>query len=227
MNGLLSIIIPTLNEQNVITETLRPLQALRKAGHQVIVVDGNSTDDTRNLAAPLADSVLLEGKGRARQMRIGARFAHHDILVFLRTNTHLPARADMLIINGLAKTGLKWGRFDVHLVGQAFLLRVVERHINWRSYLTSIATGDQAIFIQRDLYTQIQGIPDIPLMEDIALSRRLRHFGRPLCIKTPVVISNHRWKQHGIARTILLKSVLRLAYGLGINPQILKRYYHH
>ena len=225
MSGLISIIIPTLNEQTVIKETLQALQPLRKAGHEVIVVDGNSTDNTRVIAAPLVDSVLLATKGRARQMNTGANFAHYDILVFLHADTHLPLEADALIINWLAKKGLRWGRFDVRLSGQALLLRVVERLMNWRSCLTSIATGDQAIFVQRTLYKQVHGFPDIPIMEDIALSRRLKKFGRSLCLRSPVITNSRRWEQHGILRTILLMWGLRLAYRLGVNPQTLEKYY--
>lgn len=225
MNELLSIIIPTLNEQATIVETLQALQPLRAVGHQVIVVDGDSTDNTRILAAPLVDSVLLTKRGRAQQMNFGAKFAHHNILLFLHADTCLPVSADILIISGLAKTRRKWGRFNVRLSGRALLLRVVERMMNWRSCLTGIATGDQAIFMQRSLYTQVHGFPKIPLMEDIALSRQLKHFSRPLCIQTPVTTSSRRWEQHGIMQTIVLMMGLRLAYALGVSPQTLKKFY--
>jgi rSAM/selenodomain-associated transferase 2 len=226
LSSTLSIIIPTLNEQAYIVETLQALQPLREAGHEVIVVDGDSIDNTRRLAAPLVDSVLLSACGRARQMNNGAQFAHNDILLFLHAETLLPAQADKLIINGLAKTGRHWGRFNVRLSGRMSLLRVVERLMNWRSYLTGIATGDQAIFVQRALYAQVRGFPNIPLMEDIALSRHLKHFGYPLCIKKPVITSSRRWEQRGIIRTILLMWGLRLAYALGVKPHTLKKFYN-
>lgn len=226
MNGLLSIIIPALNEQRVIVETLQALQPLREAGHEIIIVDGGSTDKTRYLAAPLADNILLTERGRARQMNVGAQFAHNDILLFLHADTLLPTQADTLIINGLAEKGCQWGRFNVRLSGQAWPLRVVERLINWRTCLTGIATGDQAIFLQRSLYSQVHGFPDIPLMEDIALSRNIKHFSRPLCIPTPVITSSRRWEQNGIVRTILLMWSLRLAYALGVSPQTLKKLYY-
>ncbi|MEN8221351.1 MAG: TIGR04283 family arsenosugar biosynthesis glycosyltransferase [Pseudomonadota bacterium] len=216
----LSIVMPVLNEQAVIVETL---QALR--GHELIVVDGGSSDNTCSLAAPLVERVLRAEGGRARQMNVGAEFAHQDILLFLHADTRLPAEAEILIINGLAKSGRQWGRFNVRLSGRAWLLRVVERLMNWRSCLTGIATGDQAIFMRRSLYKQVGGFPDIPLMEDIALSRRLKRFSRPLCIRTPVITSSRRWEQFGIVRTILLMWGLRLAYALGVSPRILKKFY--
>jgi rSAM/selenodomain-associated transferase 2 len=221
----ISIIIPTLNEQTVIVETLQTLQPLREAGHEIIVIDGNSTDSTRRLVAPLVDSLLLTKRGRARQMNMGARFAHHNILLFLHADTHLPTAADRLIINGLTETGYQWGRFDVRLSGKAWLLRVVERMMNWRSRLTGIATGDQAIFVQRDLYHKVEGYPKIPLMEDIALSRKLKRQSRPYCISTSVMTSSRRWEQRGIIRTILRMWTLRLAYFLGVTPQTLRKYY--
>jgi len=219
----LSIIIPTLNEQAAIVATLQKLQPLRQTGHEVIIVDGGSTDQTCRLADPLVDRVLRSECGRARQMNLGAQMAQHDILLFLHADTYLPAQADTLIINGLEKR--RWGRFDVRLSGQAWLLRVVERLINWRSRLTGIATGDQALFIQRQLYTQVQGFPDIPLMEDITLSHRLKRLSRPYCITTPVITSSRRWEQQGIMRTILLMWSLRLAYAFGVSPHTLKKYY--
>ena len=223
MNGLLSIIIPTLNEQAIIVESLQILQPLRETGHEVIIVDGGSTDNTRALAAPLVDSILLSKRGRAWQMHLGAKFAHHDILLFLHADTRLPTQADALIINGLSKR--RWGRFDVRLSGQTLPFRLVERFINWRSRLTGIATGDQAIFVKRRLYMQVQGFPNIPLMEDVALSHRLKKFSRPLCIRAPVITSSRRWEEQGIVRTVLLMWGLRLAYTLGVSPHTLKKYY--
>ncbi len=221
---ILSIIIPVLNEQAVIVETLQILQALRKNGHEVILVDGGSTDNTLDLAIPLVDQVLHSERGRARQMNIGAQYAKNDIFLFLHADTHLPDQADVLIIKELAEKQ-QWGRFDVCLSGQNWRLRVVERLMNWRSCLTGIATGDQAIFMRRLLYTKVAGFPEIPLMEDIAISQHLKQFSRPLCIKTPLMTSSRRWEERGIERTILLMWGLRLAYALGVSPEILKKFY--
>ncbi len=226
MNGLLSIIIPTLNEEDIITNTLERLEVLREAGHEVIVADAKSFDKTYSLAAQFADSVLLTEEGRGWQMNAGAEYANNDILVFLHADTRLPDNADKLINQALQEDGKKdWGRFDVRLSGKARLLRLVERMINWRSCFTGIATGDQAIFVKASTFKQVDGFADIPLMEDVDLSRRLKRITRPICIKTPVITSSRRWEENGIIRTILLMWSLRLAYALGVSPETLKKYY--
>jgi rSAM/selenodomain-associated transferase 2 len=225
LNELLSIIIPTLNEEDIITNTLERLKVLREAGHEVIVADGRSFDNTYGLAAQFADSVLLAEEGRGWQMNAGAEYANNDILLFLHADTRLPDNADQLINQALQEDGKSWGRFDVKLSGKARLLRLVERMINWRSSFTGIATGDQAIFVKVSTFKQIDGFADIPLMEDLDLSRRLKRITRPVCIKTPVITSSRRWEQNGIIRTILLMWSLRLAYSLGVSPETLKKYY--
>lgn len=227
----LSIIIPVLNEAATLTATLLALQPLRMAGHEVIVVDGGSHDTSLFLAEAGADQVVRAERGRARQMNAGAASARHEVLLFLHADTQLPPHADQLIIEGLQKSAHhpshQWGRFDVQLSGKYFLLRVIEHSMNWRSRITGIATGDQAIFICRDLFQHVGGFPDIPLMEDITLSCTLKRHGSPLCLQQRVITSSRRWEQRGIVRTLLLMWWLRLAYALGTNPQRLAQLYEH
>jgi len=220
----ISIIIPTLNEQSVIANSLLKLQPLREAGHEIIVIDGGSSDNTCQIVSPLADKILITKSGRANQMNFGAKSAQHDVLLFLHADTFLPTNADKMISQSLT-TKQQWGRFNVRLSGTAKLLRVVEKMMNWRSCWTGIATGDQAIFVQRDLYQQVQGFPNIPLMEDIAFSKKLKQFSFPICIKQPVITSSRRWEENGIVKTILLMWKLRLAYAFGVSPHKLKDYY--
>ena len=220
-----SIIIPTLNEAAAIAQTLQPLQELRGRGHQVVVVDGGSTDVTLEIARPLADSVISSAPGRARQQNAGAQAAAGEVLLFLHADTLLPRDADDLLIDGLRARGRGWGRFDVRLSGRHLLLRVVERMMNLRSRVTGIATGDQAIFVRRDWFQRAGGFPEIRLMEDVALSHALRRMGPPLCLRERVVTSSRRWEQRGIARTILLMWRLRAAYALGADPARLAERY--
>lgn len=221
----LSVVIPTLDEARGIEETLGATQPLRARGHEVIVADGGSEDGTAELARHLADRVIEAPRGRARQMNAGARVARGDILLFLHADTRLPEAADDLILQGLEKTGRSWGRFDVRLSGRHPPLRVVERLISSRSRITGMATGDQAIFVRRDWFEAAGGYPDIPLMEDLALSRTLKRRGRPLCLWQRVTTSSRRWEEKGILRTILLMWRLRLAYYLGADPHDLARLY--
>ncbi len=222
----LSIILPTLNEAPVIVQTLTALQPLREAGHEVIVVDGGSDDDTITLSRPYADKIIQGPRGRSRQMNAGAKLASGEILLFLHADTFLPRRADRLIIEGMNGKRRKWGRFDVKLSGKHPLLRAIEFLMNWRSRLSHIATGDQAIFLKRDLFESIGGFPEIDLMEDIALSKILKRFGRPLCLWQRVLTSSRRWEGKGLFRTIFLMWFLRLSYFLNADPKRLARLYY-
>ncbi|MEW5929995.1 MAG: TIGR04283 family arsenosugar biosynthesis glycosyltransferase [Gemmatimonadota bacterium] len=221
----ISVVVPALDEAAGIAATLAPLQALRARGHEVLVVDGGSTDGTPELAAPLADRVLRSARGRARQQNAGAREARGDVLLFLHADTRLPPDADRLVLDGLARSGRGWGRFDVRLTGRAPMLRVVERMISLRSRIGGIATGDQAIFVRQEWFQDAGGFPEIPLMEDVALSRVLLRRGRPLCLREPVLTSSRRWETRGIWRTILLMWCLRLEYRLGADPERLATRY--
>ncbi|MEP7063027.1 MAG: TIGR04283 family arsenosugar biosynthesis glycosyltransferase [Betaproteobacteria bacterium] len=214
----LSIVVPTLNEAAGIVEHLVALQGLRRGGTEVIVVDGGSTDGTPALAAPWADAIVSGIPGRAVQMNLGASHAGGSLLLFLHADTRLPESADSLIAEGLADEGRTWGRFDVTIEAAHPLLRVVAWSMNWRSRLTGIATGDQAIFARRSAFEQAGGFPELPLMEDIALSRSLKRIGHPLCLRERVTTSGRRWEQHGVLRTIMLMWRLRAGYWLGVDP---------
>lgn len=220
----LSVIVPTLNESRCIEATLQSLQPLRQNGHEIIIADGGSHDNTRAIAGSLADHVTVSEPGRARQMNAGAAQARHEILLFLHADTRLPATA-VDDINMALASGYLWGRFDVHIVPADMLLQVVATMINMRSRLSGVATGDQAIFVRRHLFEAIGGYPEIRLMEDLALSDRLKQHGRPACLSSRVTTSARRWQQHGRLRTILTMWCLRLAYRLGVDPDKLAQYY--
>ncbi|MCI0399699.1 MAG: TIGR04283 family arsenosugar biosynthesis glycosyltransferase [Gammaproteobacteria bacterium] len=221
----LSVIIPTLNQADEISGMLCPLQSLRARHHEVIVVDGGSDDGMRDAARGLADSVILGTRGRGRQMNAGAALATGEILIFLHADTRLPEGVDRFLPLAMAESARDWGRFDVRLSGSHRIFRLIESLMNLRSRLTGIATGDQAIFIRRHLFTQIGGFPEIDLMEDIAISHVLKCHGRPLCLRQRVVTSSRRWEQYGIFRTIIKMWYLRLAYMLGADPSDLAEQY--
>jgi rSAM/selenodomain-associated transferase 2 len=221
----LSVIIPALNEAAAITTTLQALQPLRARGHEVIVVDGASSDNTIELSRPLADRVIQSGAGRATQMRAGAALAAGSVLWFLHADTTAPPDADRLIMQALQSKRAGWGRFDVQLSQTRLLLKCVAWMMNQRSRLSGIATGDQGLFVTRSLYDAVGGFPEIALMEDIALSRALRQHARPAMIHQPLASSPRRWLAHGVLRTILRMWMLRLGYFLGVKPERLAAYY--
>ena len=222
----LSIVIPALDEAAGIGATLALLAPLRAAGHEVIVVDGGSGDGTPDLARPLADRVLGAPRGRASQMNAGADAASGDVLLFLHADTRLPPGAERAVLEGLAASGARWGRFDVRIEGRHPLLRLVAWLMNRRSRLTGIATGDQAIFVARDAFAAIGGVPPLALMEDVELSRRLKRVSPPLCLRERVVTSGRRWESRGVLRTVALMWWLRLRYLLGASPERLRRIYY-
>jgi rSAM/selenodomain-associated transferase 2 len=221
----LSIIIPVLNEEAGIVATLQALSALRARGVEVVVVDGGSRDHTAELARPLCDRLMSAPRGRASQMNAGAGAARGDVLLFLHADTCLPADADRLALDGLLRGGRAWGRFDVRIEGRHPLFPLIAATMNLRSRLTGIATGDQAIFVDRTAFAAVGGYPDIALMEDIVLSRRLKRLGRPLCLSARALTSGRRWETHGVVRTILAMWRLRLAFYLGAEPAALASRY--
>src|SRR5262245_11893702 len=189
----LSIIIPVLDEGEGIADALDALAKLRALGAGVIVVDGGSRDATIQRARARADRVISAPRGRARQMNAGAAKATGDVLLFLHADTRLPPDADLLLVQGLDRSGRAWGRFDISIDGRSPLLRMVAWFMGIRSRLTGIATGDQAIFVRRDAFQAAGGFAEIPLMEDIALSKRLKRVSRPVCLSERVVTSGRRW----------------------------------
>ena len=208
----LSVVVPALNEAAGIGAALEALAPLRARGHEVIVVDDGSSDGTAELATGLCDHLVLSPRGRAIQMNAGARAASGEVLLFLHADTRLPPGAETLVFSSV------WGRFDVEIDGRHPLLKMVAWAMNLRSRITGIATGDQAIFVTRSLFMAAGGYPEIALMEDIELSKRLKGYGPPLCLRHRLTTSGRSWEKHGVLRTILLMWSLRLAYWLGADP---------
>jgi len=212
----LSVVVPALNEASGMRAALEALAPLRARGHEVIVVDGGSSDDTVRIAQGLADRVIHAPRGRALQMNAGARAASGDVLLFLHADTRLPPGAETLVFSSV------WGRFDVQIDGRHPLLKVVAWAMNLRSRLTGIATGDQAIFVRREAFA---GFPEIAIMEDVAFCAAMKRRGPPACLREKVVTSGRRWESRGVLRTIFLMWSLRLLYFLGVSPQQLIRFY--
>jgi len=219
----ISIVIPVLNEEKNLSNTLNTLQSYRQFGHEIVVADGGSADQSVEIAHALADTVIVSNAGRALQMNNGAAVATGDVFLFLHADTVLPHNAIQIMTTFC--TGKFWGRFDVRLSSDRKIFRLIECMINLRSRLTSIATGDQAIFVERELFKEVGGFPEIALMEDVALSRLLKIRSRAVCLRPKVITSSRRWEQRGVLATILLMWRLRLYYYLGVSPEKLSQLY--
>lgn len=221
---VLSIIVPVLNEAIGIEATLLALAPLRQRGVEVIVADGGSRDETVLLAQPHADTVLSATRGRASQMNAGAAEARGEVLLFLHADTQLPAMADQWVLESIA-SGSLWGRFDVRISGRFWMLRVIAVFMNARSRWSGIATGDQAMFVERKAFERMGGFPEQPLMEDIEFSKRLRRVAPPACLRSKVTTSGRRWESRGVWRTIFLMWRLRWRYWRGETPERLAEAY--
>ncbi|WP_246840971.1 TIGR04283 family arsenosugar biosynthesis glycosyltransferase [Hahella sp. CCB-MM4] len=221
----ISIVIPVLNEEASIASFLRLLQPSRANGAEVILVDGGSTDGTRKAAEAFCDKVIDSEKGRARQMNAGAAVARGNLLLFLHADTQLP-ESFLDLLSKFQQSPKQWGRFNVSLSGSKLMFSVISFMINWRSRISGIATGDQAIFVKRSAFDQVGGFSDIPLMEDVDLCKKLLKFSRPFCISEPVITSSRRWEVHGTWRTIFLMWKLRWKFALGVPPEVLVKEYY-
>ncbi len=227
-----SVVIPTLNEEQALPQTLTRTLALDF--DEVLVVDGGSRDRTCEIvtsvraATPDAPLTLLTSKpGRALQMNVGAAAGRGDVLLFLHADTWLPDNAKRAIVGALQEPERVGGRFDLRFDRHRPLSRLIACMINWRSRLSGIATGDQAIFVRRSVFERMGGFASIPLMEDIDLTRRLNRMGPVACLRTQVVTSFRRWETCGPIRTILLMWLLRFLYWIGVSPHRLSRWYGH
>lgn len=225
MTTPVSIIIPALNEAQSLPLTLSRLQNLRQQGVEVIVVDGGSTDTTLDVCRGHCDRVIQSARGRARQMNAGAAIAQGEYLLFLHADTLLPEIDSGVCLEQWRKCSVIWGFFPVRLSGRSILLRIIERAMSWRSRLTAVATGDQAIFVKRSSFQELGGFEDLPLMEDIVFSKALRRLGRPQVERVPVVTDSRRWEVRGIVRTVMLMWSLRLLFYLGFSANRLAPWY--
>lgn len=222
----LSVIVPTYSEADTIAHFLAHLQrALGPVlGSEILVVDGGSPDGTVAEVESVGIRCLTSELGRAKQMNRGAATASGDFLLFLHCDTALPASLAAWW-REVSEVQPQWGFFGLQLDSHRWPYRVIEAGINWRSARTQVATGDQALFVRSDVWRSVGGYQDIPLMEDVALCKRLRKSAEPMIWCDPVRTSSRRWQENGLVRTVLLMWWLRLAYWWGVKPEVLKRYY--
>lgn len=218
----LSVIIPTCNEEKTIAHTLKRVRGGRV--WEVIVVDGRSTDRTREIARAYGATVIESLPGRGRQLTVGAPIATGNTLLFLHADTSLPSGFDDYIFRTLDQPGVCAGAFRLLIGAEGRPFRLIEKIVNLRSRARQMPYGDQAIFVRANVFHEAGGFPDLPIMEDYVLIRRLRHMGRIEIAPATVVTSARRWIKHGVWRTTLLNQACIAAYWLGVPPARIARW---
>ena len=220
---LISIIIPALNESANICRTLSPLAGVDNL--EVIVVDGGSRDNTVELAGSNGAKVIQSAPGKAIQMNAGARAARGELLVFLHADTLLPADFNYQILSALNQNGVAAGAFRLAIDSTGAGIRFIEATTYLRSRYLQLPYGDQALFMRKAVFEEIGGFPEMPIMEDFILVRRLKRKGKIVIVPEPVITSPRRWLHLGIIRTSLINHLIVMAYYLGISPDRLNRWY--
>jgi rSAM/selenodomain-associated transferase 2 len=222
----LSIIIPVLDESLFFTRQQLYLKALLNQEHEIIVVDGGSTDDSVLAAKNLGCTCIQTKASRGFQLHAGANASSHDYLVFLHADTLMPLTGTDSIISALDNQSVYWGRFNVAFTNKKFIFHIIAWFMNKRSCLTGIVTGDQTLFINRNTYFKCGGFKDIPIMEDIEFSKRLKKHSPPICLNETVITSSRKWEKQGIIRTIILMWILRAKYYFGASTHKLSKQYY-
>jgi rSAM/selenodomain-associated transferase 2 len=219
----ISVIIPTFNEAGTIEDALRSLP--QDSRLECIVVDGGSTDDTVVRAKPIADRLLIAQAGRARQMNAGAGAANGEVLLFLHADTRLPVGAPEDVIRAMEKPDVVGGAFRLAIDSRRWILRWISAAANLRSRLSRVPYGDQGIFVRKSVFERLGGFPDLPIMEDLEFSRRLKRAGRTVLLPAVVRTAPRRWEREGVLRVTLRNRLFVLLYFLGVSPARLARRY--
>ena len=225
----IGIVLPVLDEAANLEHLIPHLASSR--ADQVVVVDGGSSDGSWEIlekATSVNRWVLVQSpRGRARQMNAGIAHCNCKVILFLHADTRLPRGAVDAVRHAVDEGGHCWGRFNVSFESRSRAMGVVAWFMNKRSCLTGICTGDQAMFATRQALARVDGFPDMVLMEDIELSRRLKRLGPPCCLSLPVTTSARRWQQDGLLRTMCAMWWMRMRYWLGAKPETLADGYRH
>jgi len=221
----LAIIIPVFQEEKTLPDALIRLQKLKlDAQDKILFVDGGSTDNSKQLITNAGFHCITSEAGRAKQMNMGAKNTQSEIILFLHVDTSLSS-SNILNIKKTYNQGFLSGRFNIKLSNNGISYRIISFFINVRSCLTQVCTGDQGIFVSRKAYEAVDGIPDIPLMEDVAFTKLLRKYGKIACLKDVLITSSRRWEKHGVLKTVYLMWKLRFLYWLGVAPERLANMY--
>jgi len=221
----LAVIVPVWNEEKVVKAYAKALQSL--PCDELYIVDGGSSDATQDILRELGVNLIQSPSGRAKQMNVGASQCKSDILLFIHIDTSMSSSHIQALKEAINHHDIVGGHFDVQLSGKHWMFRVIETMMNIRSCLTGISTGDQCQFVRRSVFEEMGGFPEQALMEDVEFSKRLKGYGKLICLKNKVVTSSRRWEKYGILKTVALMWKLRLLYACGVTPEKLSQMYKH
>ncbi len=225
---MISIVIPTYNESSTIESTLINLFEIISTGDEVIVVDGFSEDETKEIAGKFTQAKLVTSKrGRALQMNMGAEKAENEYILFLHADTIISATCLTMLKNEIISNRIGWGWFPIKLNSPKFIFRVLELGANMRTSFTGAPLGDHGIFVKKDLFFEVGGFPEMPIMEEIEFVRKVKKISKGVEILSPVSTSVRRFEKSGVLKTFVTMWILRILYYLGIPPETLLRYYNH
>lgn len=219
---LISLILPTLNEEEVLGKTLQSVRSGMNV--EIIVADGGSADRTTQVAARFGATVLASGPGRGRQMNQGAVRARGEILVFVHADTRLPFLYDCVVRRTLS-AGAVGGGFEFALDKSFPGSTLVTRMVGLRSRYLQAPYGDQAFFVRSDVFAGLGGYPEIPILEDVHFWRALKKRGQVRLIALPAVTSGRRWQKLGVVKTTLINQLIMSGDFLGISPKTLSKLY--
>ena len=223
MTVTLSIIIPTLNEELVLGQTLSGL--LDKKNCEVIVVDGGSSDATLSVAQNAGCKIFSSTRGRGKQMNFGAAQATGEILLFLHADTLLPDDFQQLVIDAINRPDFAVGAFSLAIDSSTKILATIAWLANQRSRFLHLPYGDQAFFVTSNTFTAMGGFPELEIMEDFVFIQKMKKRGRIVTLPERVKTSARRWQNVGIVRTTLINQFIVCGYILGVPPVILAKWY--
>lgn len=221
---MISVIIPILNEAKILNETLSRLQP-ESVNHELIIVDGGSTDESVNIAEKYGKVIVAE-RGRAKQLNAGASDASGDILLFLHADVWLETGA-LKAVETTVSSGYVGGGFLQKIDGKNLLYRLIEKTADMRGKYQKVFYGDSGIFVRRDIFKRIGGFPDVPIMEELGFSKQLRRFGKTKMVKPHIHISARRWETNGIIRTTIRNWYIKTLYHCGYSLEQLAKMYRN